>query len=529
MLFYKFKNYDEFKSIFGIQHHSNVAKSRKNKILLAYIKNKELLHQAVKSDDYTLIHLSSITELKLEMKKRIKKSGLRSSKMKYKVNLNGETYYSAIYSTDDNNGLCEDGDFKAIRYINHENDGRVFKMKAGKFFRAIILETKFGRTLPEQVLIHLCEDFAMEWQGYCIGKLPKNKLYVNDDFHRIYSKSACEGDFHSCMAGTGYHSFYKKYVDASAAYLENEEGKIIARAVIFNKVKDENGKIWRLCERQYSTDCNDVLKRALVDALIRDNHIDGYKKIGAGCNDTRAFLDVNGNSLADKEFSIECTLGYDGVLSYQDSFKYLDIYNHVAFNHESADYDEELSITYGHLGDDDDDDDDDNHPDEYDSYHDRYVWETTTVYVNGRRESCDVDDLEDFFQIDGRWIHEDDVEECPICKKQFIRSEGTYSQLTEMSYCSDECESEGELDYKKEHWHYSDYDQEYVEKKDELSSFMEYSSITGEYNVKTILTTSLLKAIDNGEFKVVGGVIYDTVDSLTGHPYRLIKQLEEVA
>ena len=63
MLFYKFKNYDEFKSTFGIQHHSNGAKSRKNKILLAYIKNKELLHQAVKSDDYTLIHLSSITEV----------------------------------------------------------------------------------------------------------------------------------------------------------------------------------------------------------------------------------------------------------------------------------------------------------------------------------------------------------------------------------------------------------------------------------------------------------------------------------
>ena len=58
---------------------------------------------------------------------------------------------------------------------------------------------------------------------------------------------------------------------------------------------------------------------------------------------------------------------------------------------------------------------------------------------------------------------------------------------------------------------------------------MEYSSITGEYNVKTILTTSLLKAIDNGEFKVVGGVIYDTVDSLTGRPYQMIKQLEEVA
>ena len=264
----------------------------------------------------------------------------------------------------------------------------------------------------------------------------------------------------------------------------------------------------------------------MVDALIRDNHIDGYKKIGAGCSDTREFLDVNGNSLADKEFSIECTIDYDGVLSYQDSFKYLDIYNHVAFNHESADYDEELSVTNGRLG---DDDDDDNHPDEYDSYHDRYVWETTTVYVNGIRESCDVNDLEDFIEIGGRWIHEDDVEECPICKKKFIRSEGTYSQLTEMSYCSDECLNKDEEDYKKKYWHYSDYDQEYVEEKDELSSFMEYSSITGEYNVKTILTKSLIMAIENGDFRVVGGVIYDTVDTLTGQPYRMMKQLEEVA
>lgn len=523
MLYYKFKNYDEFKSIFGIQCHGNGAKSRKNKILLAYIKNKELLHQAVKSNDYTLLHLASITELKLEMKKRIKKSGLRSSKMKYKVNLNGETYYSAVYSTDASDGLCEDGDCKAIRYINHENEGRVFKMKAGKFFRSLILETKFGQTLPEQVLIHLCEDFATEWQGYCIGKLPKNKLYVNDDFHRIYNKAACEGDFHSCMASQGYHSFYKKYVDASAAYLENEEGMIIARAVIFNNVKDEDGNVWRLCERQYSTDCNDVLKRALVDALIRDNHIDGYKKIGAGCNDTRAFLDVNGNSLADKQFSIDCTLDWDGIVSYQDSFKYLDMHKHIAYNYESAGYDEELSITNGQL------DDDEYHPQEYDSYHDNYVWETTTVYVEGRRETCDIDDLEDFFEIDGRMIHEDDVEECPICKKRFIRNEGTYSQLTELSYCSDDCLNEGEHEYKKEYWYYSDYDGEYVEEKDKLSSFMEYSSVTGEYNVKTILTTSLITAIENGDFSVVGGTIYDEVDLLTGQPYKTVEHLEEVA
>lgn len=525
MLYYKFKNYEEFKSIFGIQHHSNGAKSRKNKILLAYIKNRELLHEAIRTNDFTLLHISNMSDLKQEMKKRIKKSGLRSSKMKYKVNLNGETYYSSIYSTDDNNGLCEDGDYKAIRYINHENEGRVFKMKAGKFFRALILETKFGKTLPEQVLIHLCEDFATEWQGYCIGKLPKNKLYVNDDFHRIYSKSACEGDFHSCMASQGYHSFYKDYVDASAAYLENEEGKIIARAVIFNNVRDENGKIWRLCERQYSTDCNDVLKRALVDALIRDNHIDGYKKIGAGCNDTRAFVDVNGNSLADKKFSIECTLGWDGVISYQDSFKFLDMRKHIAYNHTSAGYDEELSITNGEF----DDEDNNDGPDQYDSYHDRYAWETISVYVEGRRETCDIDDLDDFIEIGGRWVHKDDVAECPICGKQFIRNAGDYSLLTEMTYCSDDCLNKGEHEYKKENWHYSDYDGEYVEEKDMLGSFMEYSSVTGEYNVKTILTTSLITAIENGDFSIVGGTIYDEVDLLTGQPYKMKEHLEEVA
>ena len=92
MLYYKFQNYEEFKSIFGIQYHGNGAKNRKNKILLAYIKNRELLHEAVKTNDFTLLHISNIADLKQEMKKRIKQSGLRSSKMPHQVHLNGETY-----------------------------------------------------------------------------------------------------------------------------------------------------------------------------------------------------------------------------------------------------------------------------------------------------------------------------------------------------------------------------------------------------------------------------------------------------
>lgn len=39
MLYYKFQNYEEFKEIFGLNYHANGTKSRKNKILLSFIKN----------------------------------------------------------------------------------------------------------------------------------------------------------------------------------------------------------------------------------------------------------------------------------------------------------------------------------------------------------------------------------------------------------------------------------------------------------------------------------------------------------
>ena len=38
MLYYNFKNYEEFKNLFGIVKHGNNHESRKNKILLAYLK-----------------------------------------------------------------------------------------------------------------------------------------------------------------------------------------------------------------------------------------------------------------------------------------------------------------------------------------------------------------------------------------------------------------------------------------------------------------------------------------------------------
>ena len=64
MLYYKFQNYEEFKELFGLNYHSNGTKSRKNKILLSFIKNKALLHDAVKSNNYELLHISDMQTLK---------------------------------------------------------------------------------------------------------------------------------------------------------------------------------------------------------------------------------------------------------------------------------------------------------------------------------------------------------------------------------------------------------------------------------------------------------------------------------
>ena len=42
MLYYNFENYEGFLSMFGIQNHGNGNKSRKNKILLSYLKSRTI-------------------------------------------------------------------------------------------------------------------------------------------------------------------------------------------------------------------------------------------------------------------------------------------------------------------------------------------------------------------------------------------------------------------------------------------------------------------------------------------------------
>lgn len=519
MLYYNFKNYEEFKNLFGIVKHGNNNESRKNKILLAYLKGKDLLHQAVISNDYSLLHISEMTELENRMTNEILVSGNEDEDLPYDLRLMGKTYYSSIYETDEYQGLCEDGDPKCVRYYNHKT-GKIFKMKAGKLYRHLISETGFGKTLPEQVITYLCEEFAAKWQTYTMGKLPKHKLYVSQDFKRIYSSECCEGDFCSCMVDKGYHNFYKYSVNASAAYLENEEGKIIARCIIFNEARDQNDKVYRLAERQYSTGNNDVLKRALVDSLIKENYIDGYKKVGAGCNDSNAFVGINGESLADRKFRIACDLDWDSDLSYQDSFKSYDMDTRTAANYCYGDLD--LATTDGCLDDSDEDR-------AYDDYHEQYCDETVLVYVHGREYDCDTDDLGDFVWIDGldEYHHRDDVISCDNCDRYHLKDDSYYSTLTEEYYCCESCREKAEKKYKEENWYYSDYDKGYYEDLDDITYYWRWNQEAEEYEEKTISVESLNRLLYDEEFYEFDNVYFDQVDPATNlpHGYKLIKKV----
>ncbi len=523
MLYYNFKNYEGFKERFGIIEHGNGEKSRKNKILLAYIKQPSLFYEATQTGDYSLINIASMSELKQVMLQRIQESGCNDENLPHKVQLINYTFYSGKYATDEFNGVCQDGDIKCCRY-KKPNDGGTYKMKAGKFLQALILETDFGRTLPEQVLVYLMEEFARDFQAYSSSTLVEHKLFVNKEFSRIYSSSACVGDFGSCMVDRGHHTFYSNAVNASAAYLENKDGEIVARCIIYNEVLDEEGKVWRLAERQYSRESDNTLKKALIDALIREKMVDGFKSIGAGCGDATSFEDINGNSLCGKKFHIDCNLDTEDVLSYQDSFKWYDYDRGIAYNYRAEGADYCLDTTDLNLYGDTDEDDDE--PSEWDSYHQRNAWEVYTVYVHGHQETCDVDDLDDFIEINGNLYHEADVSTCDRCGKNYLFENGIYSELTDHDYCCEDCRKKAEEEYIKANWFYSDFDRAYYEKADELTTYLHWDWNVIGYVEKTIARSTFDKLLK--QFHLYNGAYYDKLNPITGLPY-YVEETEEVA
>ena len=201
----------------------------------------------------------------------------------------------------------------------------------------------------------------------------------------------------------------------------------------------------------------------------------------------------------------------------------------IAYNYPEDGADYGLDTTDLNLyGDCDDDDDDDDEPQEYDSYHQRNAWEVCTVWVHRQRESCDINNLDDFLYIEslGQYHHYEDVVCCDECGTNELEDNAVYSEITKEYYCCEACRDAAEKKFKEENWYYSDFDQDYYEFDNEIARFYTWDEAKQFYVAKTISTSSLEAKIDDGSFIEFDGDYYPTIETdNAGVPFYLRREV----
>ena len=75
MLYYKIKNYEDFKNRFGTETRESGVSSRKNRILLGHLRNPPLLRYCLKQGDFSLLHISDMVELQKKVAEAVRESG----------------------------------------------------------------------------------------------------------------------------------------------------------------------------------------------------------------------------------------------------------------------------------------------------------------------------------------------------------------------------------------------------------------------------------------------------------------------
>lgn len=132
-----------------------------------------------------------------------------------------------------------------------------------------------------------------------------------------------------------------------------------------------------------------------------------------------------------------------------------------------------------------------------------------------------MENLDEFIWIENleEYHHESDVTECPECSGHFLEEDNFYSNITEEYYCCEECRKKAEQTYKKENWHYSDYDEEYYEHTESITIYQVWNNILCEYERKTISVESSQRLLEAGELHKLNDMLYDGIDEETGLPY----------
>lgn len=500
MIYLGLNGYDEFKELFGVRETGNGKTVRRNTILLSFVKN------GIKTHFDGIDQIKSMTDMYdyiMTKSRNVANCNIR---------IMGYFFHSNTYQTDNYDGICYDGDCGSIRYVSIDS-GRVYKMKAGKFLRKIILETEFGKQLDEQSLTWVCEKFSRDWLSSCLTKTNEYKLVVDDDFKSIYSSDCCNDSFNSCMTDDGQYEFYSNAVQAKAASIR-KNGKIYARCVLFTDVHEiDSDKIWRLAERQYSSNEKNELKQVLINMLIAGNHIDGYKQVGVDCHSNRAFIGIDGSNLSDRRFWIRCDLHEGDTLSYQDSFVNYNLIDKTANNYKGEEY--SLDTTNSEF-------EADGGEDEYDSYHETYCSEVRDVLVwdgydcSYREMTCNVNDMDDFNYSDYHELYLNKYNYSNKLNDYLRKDMSSYCEIADDYFPDDKFEYYKEK-YKEDNWNYDEYKGEYTE--DGLVEVYVYVECLETYVKK--LTT---RESRDEYFTLYNGEYHDVVDD-DGVPFGVNKEV----
>lgn len=322
MLYFKIKDYSEFKDIFGTC--KSPRGTIQNKILLAFWKSRfkrnpnEPASLCRNMTDMYKIVMNCLTQ-------QYPPNGTSNlHTVKIKIKDKEFVFYSSKYMTE--GGSCAQGakDLKCCTVIDVKTK-KFCIVKPSK----IVLDSfaSVGAQLAPSVITYCAEIFQSQWEAYRQFCLEQYRLIVDDNFREIYSSERCLGNFGSCMTDRNHTNFYSSYVNAKAAKLvETSSGKIVARCIVWNDVKcDNTNKVYSYADRQYSSNGDIKLKALLIERLYEEGHINIHKDITASCRDSMYISDRTGQRIKDPKLSVACSIQKGGALSYMDTFKYLDI------------------------------------------------------------------------------------------------------------------------------------------------------------------------------------------------------------
>ena len=347
------------------------------------------------------------------------------------------------YKADEYNGRCIDGDAGAVRYIKAE-DGEIYKMKIGKWILSILQNEYNVIDLVGLPLVNYwIETVTAQWKssGFNGERFMLKTQKEGLTFEHIYSTDKCAGKLGSCMMDDGQYVFYENSVDAEpAALYDQQEGAIVARAVIFHNVKDREGHPYNYLERQYAK--NDMYKEMLIDKCYEKGIIDIHKSASAGYSDVTEIYNKERQRLEDTFLSIEMNIENGDTISFQDTFRYYNYDKKIGTNlmiyGENPTNRLDTTDCYLRIG-------------EWDEYNEEYTQDDLTeVYVwNG---------TEYFVQT----VSED------YAADRFDSYEGEfYDYLVHSDIIGDDVPADriGELEeeYKENFWNYDEFNGEYTE------------------------------------------------------------------